>query len=1102
MTTDRRTSTSVSDEPVQDFADGMDDDGTEAGTPPYRYRQQRLLGKGGNGVVLSVFDRKMKRPVALKLNTSSDSDHAATLRFLREARVTGQLNHPNVMPVYDIGSEPSGRSFFTMKEVVGQSLAERIHADTAGSLVERLLIFRQVCNAVAFAHSRGVLHRDIKPANVMIGSFGEVLVVDWGLCKVTDEADIVLEDPTPSGPLSAYQTQVGDVAGTPAFMAPEQARGDHEGTDMRTDVYALGALLYALLVGSAPFTGDVDSILERVKAGDVPEPRTVDNRRVPQELNAIIMAAMATDIDERYPTVAALSADVQAFLEERPVSVLQYSPVQRMGKWATRNRRVLRPVGLTAALAAAALASGGLVHFNRVSEARDAAIAEAQRASEAERDALIEAVNGRAAVATSEALYGRAGAALTKLKSVRDSMVALDTDTLRADLGIAMLEHTSVQPSVIGPLDFGIIQTAMTDSGDRYALLTQQSISICPTADSSACVHQDLSRMKRSLGPWESSGIWLLENEGAGVIAEHTVSGSRVEFRSPLADCDGETVEFHRGWVTRECNAQGIVKWAWTDPERGTHHASQDVKQDLVSVSDSGERMVVHRMIHSTSQYDARFMLMEQGQVIWNAARGQMNVLSPNGEWILSSNATGFEATHLESTTVETVEINVPTRLIWRHDSSGFSLVTTTGEVVQYSIVGRTVTEAARHRLAVDSTILLRGSTDRAHQRFLFHDSQNAYLFRTSDTAAPVVELGFRKEIETCTEAAISPDGSVMAIGTDSGRLLVVDVQTGWILHTVQLNADPIRGLSFHPQGHQLATGHWDGVARIWDLARMTVVNEFAPTGPSSRGGPSKITEVLFLDANRLLITGGDGHIGVWSTESNAQLADFTGAVSYVWDSAYSASRDQVVVSNRLGKKSGVRSAILDLATGAVQATVLGNTQSYGVAMAPDGQRFVVGSNDGTATVAHLDGTIEQTLTISTPPAYAAAWSTDGRVVAVSDYSGRYQIWTTDTWEMIGTFGHGVIASALVFTPNSRQLNIVTGTGGLYHLDFNGTDADASRTPQWLSTVRDFLRSGNLAAAEKASNSAAETSTMARVYAHAIRERIAHPTRVQTTSSP
>ncbi len=210
------------------------------------------IGRGGMGTIYLAEDRVLGRKVALKVVGTGATDPAAAARMLREARVIARLEHPGIVPVHDAGTLPDGRMFYAMKRVDGRGL----EAATAGaSLPDRLRIFQRICEAVAFAHAHGVVHRDLKPENVMVGRFGEVLVMDWGVAKVFDEAAAPPPARTGAPPLSAPATAAtaeGTIVGTPAYMAPEQAEGRTGGIGPATDVYALGAILYFLLTGQAP----------------------------------------------------------------------------------------------------------------------------------------------------------------------------------------------------------------------------------------------------------------------------------------------------------------------------------------------------------------------------------------------------------------------------------------------------------------------------------------------------------------------------------------------------------------------------------------------------------------------------------------------------------------------------------------------------------------------------------------------------------------------------------------------------------------------------------------------------------------------------------
>jgi serine/threonine-protein kinase len=294
-----------------------------------RYEDRGLLGMGAMGEVRRVRDTVLHRTVALKiLRPELVGKKRLEARFLAEAQVTAQLQHPGVVPVHDQGRLPDGRCWFTMPEIRGRTLGAciaEVHAASgdgawgtaaSGWTLRRLVdAFAQVCAAVGAAHARGVVHRDLKPDNVMVGAFSEVLVVDWGIARVLGDVEGAGDDEVET--TSAVQTRVGTVTGTPAYMSPEQARG--EAADRRSDVYALGAVLYEILTGRPPFTGDTaEAVLERVRAGG---PAPLGRRRQgnapapPAGLIELCERAMEREPEDRPSDATALADGVRAWLE-------------------------------------------------------------------------------------------------------------------------------------------------------------------------------------------------------------------------------------------------------------------------------------------------------------------------------------------------------------------------------------------------------------------------------------------------------------------------------------------------------------------------------------------------------------------------------------------------------------------------------------------------------------------------------------------------------------------------------------------------------------------------------------------------------------------
>lgn len=327
------------------------------------YQIGQLLGRGGMGAVLQAEDSSIQRQVAMKVVLRGDST-GDVLRFIHEARVTGQLEHPNIIPVHTLGADEHGQPFYTMKLVRGATLQQVLKDLARGEedairsyhLPTLLTIFQKVCDAIRFAHSQKVIHRDLKPDNIMLGDFGEVLVMDWGLAKkfgpLADSIDS--EVPPPEMPLmdgidyrTEANTMTGAILGTPQYMPPEQAKGQMEALDERADIYALGAILYHTLALQPPvFAESAEQLLQKVISGEIAPPTAAVRSRqkqhatggetqqtvevegededtgdlphlpagkIPASLEAVVLKAMSHDLNERYATVAALQKDISAY---------------------------------------------------------------------------------------------------------------------------------------------------------------------------------------------------------------------------------------------------------------------------------------------------------------------------------------------------------------------------------------------------------------------------------------------------------------------------------------------------------------------------------------------------------------------------------------------------------------------------------------------------------------------------------------------------------------------------------------------------------------------------------------------------------------------
>jgi serine/threonine protein kinase len=404
-------------------------DGKGANRRGERFTIVRPHGRGGLGVVYVAHDHELDRDVALKeiRDKHADDPHARE-RFIREAQITAKLGHPNICPVHSLGTDDKGRPYYAMSLVLGRTLqdanaefhnsdksrsADLLHSVEFRALLQSLI---DVCGAVAYAHSRAVLHRDLKPSNIMLGPYGETMLLDWGLAKsVTPNSPASLDAEPPirlTGSHDSQQTLPGEAVGTPSYMSPEQAGGRSDRVGPTTDVYGLGATLYAILTGAAPVKESTkEQTLARVASGKFQPPRVV-NPRIPKSLESICLRAMSREPDQRYHTPKELAQDLERWLADEPVSSHIDSAWEAARRWARRNRAAVASAGILLALSSVGL---GVSNY-RVSKERDRANAATIKAQASSKIALRNSNIAKAALANAERSRDGARDALAQSK--------------------------------------------------------------------------------------------------------------------------------------------------------------------------------------------------------------------------------------------------------------------------------------------------------------------------------------------------------------------------------------------------------------------------------------------------------------------------------------------------------------------------------------------------------------------------------------------------------------------------------------------------------------------------------------------------------------
>ena len=990
---------------------------TSGADAPPRYTLLHALGAGGMGEVWLAEDRVLRRRVALKLILDPRRHAELTSRFTQEAQITGQLEHPNIVPVHDLGTMPDGTPFFTMKEVKGDALTEVIEArlarvatgsaDQSGVLIELVTILARACEALSFAHAQGVVHRDLKPDNVMVGQFGEVQVMDWGIARVVGAADPDVAVVTDRSDAQQV-TRMGTITGTPAFMAPEQARGELDQIGPHTDVWSMGVILYWIVAGRQAFEGGTYEVLAQVQEGRVVPPSERVGRPVPRELEAIVLRAMAPAPSDRYADMEQLLLDLRAWLAGLPLASLDYGRGELALKWVRRHRTAVSVFAVTAFLATMSLAGMGVRYVRDVREARDDAEQAADLARQAEAVATTRLAEARIAQGAAEALAGRIGTAREAFREARSVLAASGRSTLAADLGAWGTHARSRAPLLELP---GTVLGAHRD-GDSLWLLVDDEIQrvAVPVPE----VRERFPSPPGTLhaGASEPDGFAVYTVLDGAV--HRTVLGQATERLFPVDEMPAWVSAFDEGRVvTARIRHRRSVTWVrhaegWSPLDLGPRFVMASVDglmlaseyqepTDLVDPSDGS-------VVRALDPTGARVVVTPDGQTLIAAFedRGVLQGIDPRSGVVRWTVPTALE-----------VPVSVTPDGRWFH----------------------TVTTDDRGAIRDVATGALGVATDGPGQRISVHHAATNEVFatswngRTTVWAAVAEQVGQMQLPERAQQGDLAPDGQwVFASTVDSLELL--DGPSGRSVARWPAPG-PARLVRYAPDGRSVAVDYGDGRIDLVDL-----------TG----GG----RQVVHLPGGTRLGTASEGALFVEDRTVVRRVDPATEEV--VWTSEAIDGRIRQVtalpgglfVTNELGPV-----VILDPATGDRSQTLDLGGQSYLVDVHDEQAAFAM--YGGSAILAHRDGQL-RTLPAVGEVMMDVAFSPSGEHLVGAYWDGALRIHDEASLELVATDTLHSDVVTLVLWPEAGLLVSAAGEVWRRELDIDQTMRAGRAALEKLST--------------------------------------------------